>query len=321
MGVRSESAQEPEDQKTIDVEEYAADDLDKLLVERLDAEEKGRELPSTVVVDEEEETEEEPSESEEKTEKVEDEPAEEEETDEELDERDATIAKLRKQVEEKEAIFKSHSEEVGVTRKRNAELEATLANYQTQQTYSKLDTSELGEDYDTSDVNAIDKIVQIRLRQEREAQARIQVQQQQIRTQTKDALLKLVPEIDSLLPEIANIIEREGLTDPQGLAQFRTDPYSQDGRVIYAYAQRAQLEKKVAELQADKDKLKESPRKVVAQIKKAGKKKKTIDDAGAASAGTKPPELTVERIWNDMTPEEIDKEIIRRQKEELRLRR
>jgi len=322
MGGEVKIATKQEDQKTLDVELLSEQELDELMAARLSAESKGEELPETTVVidvEEDEVQEKEIDEEEEKTEDAEEKPVEEEASDEVGDERDVLISKLRKQVEEKETIFKSHSNEVGATRKRNVELESELAKFRTQHPYPKLDTEGLGDGYDSVDVEVVDKIVQQRLRQERESKALVEAQQGMVRAQNKDALQKLVPEIDSLIPDIAEIFEREGLTDSQGLAQFRADPYSQDAALVYAYAKRAHLEKQIKDLQTEKDKLKNKPAKVVAQIKKAGSQKKTIDDAGATSVGGKPPELTEERIWS-MTEDELEKEIIRRLKEEEKLR-
>jgi len=320
MGDGVKSVQEPEEQNTVDVEELSDEQLEQLMLERLDAESKGEELPVTTAIVEDED-EQEIDEQEEKTEDSEEEPVEQEDSEEDGDEQEVLISKLRKQVEEKEAIFKAHSEEVGTTRKRNAELEEELARFRVQQPFAELDKTNLGDNYDSVDVETVDKIVQQRLRQDREQQQRVLLQQESIRAQNKDALKNLIPDIDSLIPEIADIFERERLTDAQGLAQFRADPYSQNATLVYAYAQRAQLEKQVKELTADKDKLKKKPDKVIAQIKKAGKKKKTLDDAGATSGGSpKTPELTDDYIWNHMTSEELDKELRRRELEELKLR-
>jgi hypothetical protein len=315
MGDGVNMASDLDEQSTaVDVEELSEDQVNAMILERISAEQEGRE-PTVVLVEEdsiqenEDEAVEETDEQEEKTETV-------EESEEDVEPEEDEVAKLRRQVAEKEAIFKTHTEEVGVSRKRISELEAALAAASTQSQQTALPADVLGDEYDGIDVAAVDKIVQARLRQAQEAQTKYYAQQNATRTQNEQALKASIPDFDSLIPDIASILTRDGQTDPQAVAQFRADPYQFDPNTVYAYAQRAKAERELVSLKAERDKLKERPAKLVKKIKKVSGKTKSIDEAGA-STGDPSPKLTMEAIEH-LSPTQVTELLAKRIREELR---
>ncbi len=137
---------------------------------------------------------------------------------------------------------------------------------------------------------------------------------------TKMSIRKLVPDFDSLVDDMAEIVKLDCF-HPNAIAQFRANPYVENLGVLFNVVQRAkalrqvkEYEIKVSTLQQEIDKLKGKPQEIVQKIEKALHSKPSVTASSGKGASEKTPITDVP--MQNLTSEQLDKILKQRLKEE-----
>ncbi len=137
---------------------------------------------------------------------------------------------------------------------------------------------------------------------------------------TKMSIRKLVPDFDSLVDDMAEIVKLDGF-HPNAIAQFRANPYVENLGVLFNVVQRAkalrqvkEYEIKVSTLQQEINKLKGKPQEIVEKIEKALHTKPSVTASSGKGASEKAPITNIP--MQNLSSEQLDELLKQRVKEE-----
>lgn len=199
--------------------------------------------------------------------------------------------KLNKRVQDKENFIQVQSQEIGLLRKKASQVPdpAPVTD----------------EELMNNPSESVAKMVQLELAKRREQDAVSKLSEEQVAVQVKERLHEWEPEFPELIEDMAAMMKNDGASD-EAIANFKTKPYTTYQPImIYQMAQRAKLVRRMAELEAENEKLRGRPKELIDKVNRASRAAPKVTSR-TAKTQTEAPRLSQADI-DKMSYEELEK--------------